>query len=174
MGIEKVRRQSGFTLVEVLVVIGLIAVISAFAVPTFINWLPDYRLRSAAHDLLSNFQKAKLEAVKRNLRCGVVFASAGTGYTVFVDANENYLFDGEDTIVQVAWSDYKSVSIDAGNTTFANNGSGNPCIAFRSNGMPTNPGGGFGSGTARLTNTNGKKTEIIVSQAGNIRIVSVP
>ena len=162
------QKQTGFTLVELLIVIGMIALISLIAIPNVIGMLPDYRLRSAAHDLFSNFQKAKLEAVKRNINTAVCF-SAG-GYTVFVDADDDFVQDGgEDVVVATNWSDYKDVSVTLGNVTF-DNSSGQPCIAFQPNGIPVDNGGGSASGTAPIDNTNGKVTNVMVTQAGNIRI----
>jgi len=162
------QKQTGFTLVELLIVIGMIALISLIAIPNVIGILPDYRLRSAPHDLFSNFQKAKLEAVKRNINTAVCF-SAG-GYTVFVDADDDFVQDGgEDVVVATNWSDYKDVSVTLGNVTF-DNSSGQPCIAFQPNGIPVDNGGGSASGTAPIDNTNGKVTNVMVTQAGNIRI----
>ena len=74
---KTMRNNSGFTAVELLVVIALIAILAAIAVPNFIGWLPNYRLRAATHDLYSNFQKAKLTAVKRNTNTAVRFDATG-------------------------------------------------------------------------------------------------
>ena len=165
------RKHSGFTIVELIIVIALIGILAAFAVPNFIGWLPNYRLRSAAQDLYSNFQKAKLTAVKRNKNCAVRFDN--TGYMVFVDDDpEDFKIGGsEDVIVQVAWADYKSISVAMADITFANNAEATPvpCMAFRPNGLPTEYGGGFGNGTTPITNTNGRTMSVIVSQAGSIR-----
>ncbi len=59
-------KQRGFSLVELLVVVGIILVISAVAVPTVARQIRQYRLGSSA-GLLANFiQRTRFEAIKRN------------------------------------------------------------------------------------------------------------
>lgn len=161
-------KSPGFTVVELLITIAIIAMAAALAVPGFISWLPDYRLRSAAQDLFSNFQKAKLTAVKRNLNTAVCFHNSG--YVMFLDADIDFEKDGaEEAVTQVDWEDYKSISVDPAAITF-DSSSGQPCIAFRPTGIPADNGGGFASGTAPISNTNDRITRVIISQAGHIRI----
>jgi len=161
-------KSPGFTVVELLVAIAMIALITAIAVPNFIGWLPDYRLRSATHDLFSNFQKAKLTAIKRNVNTAVCFH--GSGYVMFVDADIDFEKDSdEDVVTQVDWENYKSISVDPATITF-DSSSGQPCIAFRPTGIPADNGGGFAGGTTPINNSNDRTSRVIISQAGHIRI----
>jgi len=161
-------KNPGFTVVELLVSIAIAAMIAAIAVPNFIGWIPDYQLRSAARDLFSNFQKAKLTAIKQNVNTAVCFYN--DRYVSFVDADNNFQKDGsEETVVQVQWADYKNISVNPAEITF-DKSSGQPCIAFRPTGIPADNGGGFASGTTPISNTNDRTTWVIISQAGHIRI----
>ena len=69
------KRESGFTLIELLVAIVILAVLAGIAIPGFSHWLPGYRLKSAARDVYSNLQLAKLEAIKRNQDCDMDFSA---------------------------------------------------------------------------------------------------
>lgn len=153
---------------ELLVVIGIIALVSLIAVPNVISMLPDYRLRSATQDLFSNFQKARIEAVKRNTDTAVCFSD--NGYTIFVDNDGDFVADaGEAVVAEVNWDQYNDVGVTLANVTF-DNSSGKPCIAFQPNGIPADHGGGVAAGRAPIDNIKGKIATVVVSQAGNISI----
>ena len=72
-----------------MIVIAVIAILTAIAVPNIISWLPNYRAKAAARDVISNFQKAKMEAVKRNRDVVISFATVNAtqagSYRIFVD-----------------------------------------------------------------------------------------
>ncbi|MFH2057808.1 MAG: GspH/FimT family pseudopilin [Pseudomonadota bacterium] len=65
MALQK-KSQAGFSLFELMIAIALIAILSVIAAPNVINFLPGYRLKSAASDLQSNMQKARMLAVNTN------------------------------------------------------------------------------------------------------------
>ena len=89
---DRTRNQGplpvGFTTVELLAVIAIILTLAAVAFPSFIDWIERQRVKSAARDLVSHFQTARLEAIKRSAVVALVFNPGGpqTGnYTIFVD-----------------------------------------------------------------------------------------
>ncbi len=56
------RRESGFTIFELLVVLGVIGVISAIAVPMFGNAIANFRLSGDAHSVSNSLALAKMRA----------------------------------------------------------------------------------------------------------------
>jgi type IV fimbrial biogenesis protein FimT len=60
------RRSSGFTLIELMVTITLIAVLMLLAIPAFGTWSADARVRSTAESLQNALRMAQLTAVARS------------------------------------------------------------------------------------------------------------
>lgn len=58
--------QQGFTLVEMMVVVAVLAVLMAIAVPNFRQWISKAQVRSKAESVLTGLQLARSEALKRN------------------------------------------------------------------------------------------------------------
>jgi Tfp pilus assembly protein FimT len=76
------QKKSGFTLVQLVLVMVLLAIATASGVSSFLSWLPKYRLKSAARDLYSNLQLAKMSAVRANTKCKVQYFKNPDRYSV--------------------------------------------------------------------------------------------
>jgi type II secretory pathway pseudopilin PulG len=61
------RKNAGFSLTELMVIIGIIGIMVGVAMPNLIGWLPKYRMGSAAREILGTLEFARLTAVKRNV-----------------------------------------------------------------------------------------------------------
>jgi len=164
---KKRGRNSGFTLIELIIAIGMISILSAIAIPSAMKWLPNYRLKAAARDLYSNMQKAKVEAVKRNTDVLIIFtsgtyASAGGigSYQVFVDDSpKDSVFNaGEQVLAQVNMP--KNVSL------YNNNFPGNTA-GYNSRGLPCTA-----LGSVYFQNNHLRYYRVSLSTAGNVKITT--
>ena len=70
------RRQRGFTLVEMVIVVFMVGVLAALAGPMFRDFIVQQSIRNAAFELMSDLTYARSEAVKRNL--SVTMSETGT------------------------------------------------------------------------------------------------
>lgn len=66
-------RDRGYSLVELLVVIGIISIMAAVAVPNIYGYLRAVRIRAAQDEVFNAVQKARLQAISRNTQYGVSF-----------------------------------------------------------------------------------------------------
>jgi type IV fimbrial biogenesis protein FimT len=71
------RNARGFTAVELMTVLVVIAIGAAIAMPDLSNVLAGQRLKAAGTDLMSSLLVARSEAIKRNAQVGVVPRTGG-------------------------------------------------------------------------------------------------
>lgn len=69
--VKQARRSGGFTLVEMMIVIGVLGILMAIALPNFSVWIAGERVRGAANDLYTGLMMARSEAMKRNVQVDV-------------------------------------------------------------------------------------------------------
>jgi type II secretory pathway pseudopilin PulG len=67
------RTQQGFSLYELIVVIGVIMVVAAFSLPQVAGYTRMYRIRTATQQVSSQLQTARNKAVMRNTILGVAW-----------------------------------------------------------------------------------------------------
>ena len=77
--------EKGFSLIETLVVIAIVAIAAGMAVPNLLSHRPGWQLNRAANDLYSNLQWARLMAIRENAQCKVTIDGANNIY--FIDLN---------------------------------------------------------------------------------------
>ena len=70
---RKPARQAGFSLIELLAVVGIIAVIAGVSLPAIGRYIRNYRIRAAGQQVASEVNAARTKAIMKNVNRGVVF-----------------------------------------------------------------------------------------------------
>ncbi len=83
---EKIEFESGFTLMEVMVVVAIIGILSAISIPMLRN--PEHRVKKVARELMGDIQRTRMSAIRSNSSWRIVYTAGG--YTV-IDAGNNVL-----------------------------------------------------------------------------------
>lgn len=74
---RSLRRTRGFSLIELMVVMGIMAALSLVAIPWFFKISQRNALKSAAREVQTTLLAARMKAVKRNAPVSVLIASLG-------------------------------------------------------------------------------------------------
>ena len=172
----QIRKEAGFSLGELITIMGILMVLAAIAIPSYLDWRSKAQLSRAARDVYSGLQKVKVEAVRRNQICGITFRDAENDYVVYVENGvPPYQYDNgvDDLIKTVDWSDYPGVRLDTSRgggdgLNFANPDRG---IVFAPDGLPRNDSNNLASGAVFLIGPgSNRRNTITITPAGSIQI----
>jgi type IV fimbrial biogenesis protein FimT len=157
------RKKSGFTIIELMVIIAIISILATVAIPNFFQWRPKRQLSAATKDVFAAMQYARSRALKDNVSVGLLFDKANEEYTVFLDNGAggnagNGNLDGDEPTVK---SGRMPPGIDLKDTTLAADE-----VFFDSRGLLSNAGG-----VVNLENSLNVTKSISVIRTGNSRIL---
>jgi type IV fimbrial biogenesis protein FimT len=150
------HRRGGFTLIELMIAIAIMAIMMAFAVPTYQQFQASSRLKGAASQLHTDLMAMRMQAVTENKWIAMTIDDSHT-YTIFRDNQKNgSKTDGANAILGIKdlHPTYFDVTITttAGTvTTFYPNGTGSTV-------------------TISFTNAAGATKTITVSAAGRVKV----
>ena len=141
--------RKGVTLLELIVVIVIIGIGAVLFAPNIGAWLPNYRLRSAARDIVSTMRTAQMRAVSTNLT-----------YQVSFTLPASYVLQHQTTNEGANQTLPAGISISA--------------INFTGNNAVFNPNSTSSSGSITLQNTRGTVRRLTVtSSTGRVTIQRV-
>jgi prepilin-type N-terminal cleavage/methylation domain-containing protein len=160
---KKMRKNNGFTLLELMVVICILAVLATFTTPNIISWLEGRRLSQASRDVFAAVQAARLRAVKERANAVVRFNTANNTFVAFVDDGGGVPANAGNNIQDAGETVFKSGTFSTVSITGANFG-GNAFVSFTTRGFPGS------NGTISLQDDHGSQKQIIVSSTGSAEI----
>lgn len=93
-GVKAWNKQKGFTLIEIMVAVAIVAILTAVAVPNVRSWMANYRLKADARGLYADMHQARLEAVNR--KANVIFTFTPAVAPCTLNGGGSYLFFADD------------------------------------------------------------------------------
>jgi type IV fimbrial biogenesis protein FimT len=102
------RRQAGFTLIELMIAVGLTGLLLSMAVPAMDVFVSNARQTGAFNDFVSTIHQARSTAVTTNTRVTICPSSNGTncenvswndGWIVFADPDSDRNVDSDETVI---------------------------------------------------------------------------
>lgn len=85
---RRLRRNSGMTLIELMIVVVIIGVLAALTVPNWFAALPKIRTKSQCRDIVSAMREARSLAVANKSPYGVKFNYSNSEITLFSDTDD--------------------------------------------------------------------------------------
>jgi len=160
---DRRRLERGFTLMEMMIVVVVIGLISAMAVPSFLSYMPKLKVKTTARDIVSQLRLARSKSVSERRPYGVQFDVAKNCYTVFADTDNpaGMTFTVADSTIQV---DTLEADVSLNSCTYANN-----CVIFNSTGAAST------SGEIKVVTSDGSILMSIntLASTGRVRLTEV-
>ncbi|THF62776.1 GspH/FimT family pseudopilin [Pseudothauera rhizosphaerae] len=165
---------AGFSLIELLVALAVLAVIAAIGVPSWQGLMRDTRLTSTSNEIFTALFHARSEAIRRGRRATLCTSADGewcatgvdwhAGWMLFEDGNDNGRRDAGETIVAVSGARSGRLRI-TGNDPVRN------YVSYVPTGMTRTTSGALQMGRFTICH-GGRGRQIVISASGRPRVVA--
>ena len=173
------NRRNGFTLVELIITVAVIAILGLVVTPGLFAYLPVYRVDRAVQVIASELNLARMRAIAKNRVHHVAFDPSAQTLTVYEDDDNDW--STTNTVVKTVSlsADFPNVSLDYNNVTGVSGSTVSSAVSFGStsspvratflpNGLTSSPGELYLLPTADKNKRNDRLRAIQVSRGGQV------
>ncbi|MBN2653790.1 MAG: GspH/FimT family pseudopilin [Nitrospirae bacterium] len=154
---KRIACQSGFSLVEVLIVIAIIIIISALAMPSLQGYVINRSLKSAAREVISDINEFKERAIAENRAYRITLTPNSPNYTIEQCANTGATCNGFQNFQNKSLALFEnSIKIETSGTTATQ-------YDFQTRGT-------VNAGTIQLINQRGSTSNIVTNITGRASV----
>jgi len=93
------NRQTGFSLMEMIVVVAVIGILALISAPSFLRMMNRFKLTGTTRELSSLMQATRLESIKMNAPAQVNYDAASNTFIAFVDLDRDQTLSAPDRIL---------------------------------------------------------------------------
>ena len=152
--------SKGVTLIELVIIVVIISVVAAMAIPQFSKVVPRLEFKSASLDIVSDLRLARSLAIAQRIQIGLYFNSKQRQYVIFKDLvnPDAFTYEASDSVLRTVTLN-QNLSISSCSFT-------NYTIVFKPDGSASSTGGvvvGYSQGSD-LANVN------VLASTGRVKL----
>jgi len=166
-------RRSGFTLVELIAALAVLAVLAGLVPPAYADWIATQRLANQARHMAESMQMARSEAIKSGYRVNLCKSRDGRqctsdggwedGWIMFIDDNHDGDVDVDEAILRVDPPAGDGITIRANHPV-------DDYLSFTSLGHARTLNGALQMGTLVVCKRGQNALNVVLANSGRIRV----